>query len=264
MFTVASYPMANTGMPRKSVSNGRAQINPLRILDISNESSFRESALAYLSSLEFKVDSVSTGCAGLQRANQNTWHAILLSDQVSDMHWLDVLKKLRSFTRVPIVVIASAPEHSSGIESFNLGADEYVSLTVAHDKLMARLRALIRRAGWAVHENPIPVVNEVVVGALRLGLGTYTAFFGDTVLDLTRTEFEVLLTLARSAGKACTRDELVESSKGGVWQVFDRGIDMHISALRRALGDESKEPRFIKTVRGVGYRLEISELGPAK
>lgn len=264
MITVVPYLMGNTGMPRKSPSSRNAQVNPLKVLDISNDSLFQERTLACLRSLEFEVDSVPTGCAGLQRANQNTWHAILLSDQVSDMHWMDVLKKLRSFTRVPIVVIASAPDHSCCIGSFNLGADEYVPQSIAQDKLVARLRALIRRAGWAVHENPTPVVNEVVVGALRLRLGTYTAFLGDTVLSLTRTEFEVLLTLARSAGKACTREELVESSKGGVWQVFDRGIDMHISALRRALGDESREPRFIKTVRGVGYCLQIPELAPAK
>lgn len=264
MFTVAPYLMGNTGMPRKHLPSGKTQPHLLRILDISNESSFQERTLAYLSSLEFELDTVSTGCAGLQRANQNTWHAILLSDQVSDMHWHCVLKKLRSFSRVPVVIIASAPDHANCVASFNLGADEYVPESVPQDKLVARLRALIRRAGWAVHENPIPVVNEVVVGALRLRLGNYTASLGDTVLNLTRTEFEVLLTLARSAGQACTRDELVESSKGGVWQVFDRGIDMHISSLRRALGDESREPRFIKTVRGVGYRLEIPEMAPAK
>jgi len=172
--------------------------------------------------------------------------------------------KFRSFSGAPIVVITSVPDHASCVASFNLGADEYVPESVPQDKLVARLRALIRRAGWAVEEKPIPAVNEVVVGALRLRLGTYIASLGDTVLNLTRTEFEVLLTLARLPGKACTPDELVGCSQGGAWQVFDRGIDMHISALKRALGEESKEPRFIKTVRGVGSRLEMRELAHAK
>lgn len=246
-------------MARKPDSNEKSKVHPLRILDISPDSSFTLQISEYLSQLGFMVEGVPSGCVALQRAGQNTWQAILLSDEVRDMHWADLLKKLRSFSKVPVAILTSVPEQATRIACFNLGADDYITKPISHEELVARLRALIRRAGWAVHESPVPVMNEVVVGSLRLRLGTYTAFFGEAALDLTRTEFEVLLTLARSAGKACSRDELVESSKGGVWQVFDRGIDMHISALRRALGDESKEPRYIKTVRGVGYRLEISE-----
>jgi DNA-binding response OmpR family regulator len=246
-------------MPRKSVSSTDSSEKILRILLVASDTQFVNLTSNYLEQLGFQVESVTSGCAGLQRANNNTWHAVILDEGLADMLWLEVIRRLRSFTNIPLIVASGAETEVSRIAGLNMGADDYFAKHISSVELVARIRAVLRRAGWAVHERPIPVVSEVVVGELRLRLGTYTAYLGECALNLTRTEFDVLLTLARSAGKVCTREKLVESSKGGVWQVFDRGIDMHISSLRRALGDESKEPRYIRTVRGVGYVLTMTD-----
>jgi len=251
-------------MPRKSVSNFESSEVILRILLITNDVRYLELASAILNNQGFEVESVSSACAGIQRASQNVRHAVIVDEDIADIHWLELVRRMRSFTTIPILVACGAENEDNRVAGLNVGADDYFSKGIAQAQFVARLRAVIRRAGWAVHEAPVPVVKEVVVGALRLNLGTLTAFLGETPLDLTRTEFEVLLTLARSAGDVCTREQLVESSKGGVWQVFDRGIDMHISSIRRALGDESKEPRYIKTVRGMGYVLTIPEVLAAR
>lgn len=254
--------MAHIGylaMPRKSFPSVESLADELHILVIDSDKSYREQTSKYLSELGFRLEFTCSGCTGVQRASQPSWHAIILDVELKDIHWIDVLKKIRAFSRIPILVIARSWDETSCITSLNLGADDYLSKSNSHPELVARLRAVVRRAGWTSHESPVPVINEVVVGTLRLRPGTYTAFLGERPLNLTRTEFDVLLVLARSGGKVCTREELVESSKGGVWQVFDRAIDMHISALRRALGDESKEPRYIRTIRGVGYVLTIPD-----
>ena len=244
-------------MPRKFDSSVTQSADSLRILLITSDVSYKELACAHLAPLGFSVEAVLSGCAGIQRANQNPRHAILIDEDLRDIHWLDLLRKIRAFTTAPILVLSGAESDANRIAGLNQGADDYFSKEVVQAEFIARVRAAVRRAGWASHEAPVPVIKEVVVGTLRLRLSTFTAFLGEAPLNLTRTEFEVLLTLARSAGEVCTREQLVESSKGGVWQVFDRGIDMHISALRRALGDESKEPKYIKTVRGLGYVLTV-------
>jgi DNA-binding response OmpR family regulator len=246
-------------MARKSPPDVESPVDQLHILVIDNDKSLRAQTAKYLAEFGFKVDFTCSGCTGVQRASLPSWHAIILDVNLSDMHWIDVLRKIRSFSKIPIVLTASALDEASCIAALNSGADEYLPKNISQPELVARLRAVVRRAGWTAHESPVPVINEVVVGPLRLRLGSYTAFFGERALNLTRTEFDVLLVLARAGGKVCTREELVESSTGGVWQVFDRGIDMHISALRRALGDESREPRYIRTIRGVGYVLTMPD-----
>lgn len=246
-------------MPRKSLPNVESHTDELNILVIDNDKSHREQTSKYLSEFGFRVEFTCSGCAGVQRASQPSWHAIILAANLSDILWLDVLRKIRAVSRIPVLVISSLMDEASCITSLNLGADDYLSTSTSHPELVARLRAVVRRAGWTSHESPVPVMHEVVVGPLRLRLGSYTAFLGKRALNLTRTEFEILLILARAGGKVCTREELVELSKGGVWQVFDRAIDMHISALRRAMGDGSREPRYIRTIRGVGYALTIAD-----
>lgn len=250
------------GMPRKFVSSAEPATENIKVLLIDSSESFAALVSESLRQIEFTVEVVHSGCAGLENAKRHQWHLILLDVLLVDVDWVFALKKIRSFSHAPVVILADRHDASQCVIGLNLGADDYIQKNTCREEFLARLRALLRRAGWVSHETPTPVINEVVVGTLRLRLGSYTAVFGERVLDLTRTEFEVLLTLARNPGKVCTREKLVESTKGGVWQVFDRAIDMHISALRRILGDESREPRYIQTVRGVGYSLTIPDAAP--
>jgi DNA-binding response OmpR family regulator len=136
-----------------------------------------------------------------------------------------------------------------------LGADDYVPKTFSSRELLARLRAVLRRAGWVDETMPVVPLKEIVVGPLRVNPATHAVMLHDEALNLTPAEYGLLLALANAHGRVKTREQLIEEVADREWDVFDRAIDMHISTLRKKLGDAPKDPRFIKTVRGYGYQL---------
>jgi DNA-binding response OmpR family regulator len=144
------------------------------------------------------------------------------------------------------------------VVGLELGADDYLPKTFSSRELLARLRAVMRRSGWVVETAPAPPIKEIVLGPLRINAEAHTAVLGDDPLTLTPAEFGLLLSLAKANGRVKTREQLIEEVADREWDVFDRAIDMHISTLRKKLGDDPKQPQFIKTVRGYGYQLLAS------
>ena len=116
---------------------------------------------------------------------------------------------------------------------------------------------MLRRTGWIAETTPQAPIKELVIGALRINAETHDVVLGDQPVQLTPAEFGLLLSLAKAHGRVKTREQLIEEVADREWDVFDRAIDMHISTLRKKIGDDPKEPRFIKTVRGYGYQLVI-------
>jgi DNA-binding response OmpR family regulator len=141
------------------------------------------------------------------------------------------------------------------VVGLELGADDYLPKTFSSRELLARLRAVMRRSGWVAETTPQLPMKEIVVGPLRINPDAHTAVLGDEPLALTPAEFGLLLSLAKAHGRVKTREQLIEEVADREWDVFDRAIDMHISTLRRKLGDDPKNPQFIRTVRGYGYQL---------
>jgi DNA-binding response OmpR family regulator len=138
------------------------------------------------------------------------------------------------------------------IVGLEIGADDYLPKTFSTRELLARLRAVTRRSARPLAPDE---EREIVVGSLRLNLSARTAVLGDVPVVLTPVEFELLAALGRSSGRVKTREQLVAEVRSRDYDVFDRSIDVHIAALRRKLGDDAKEPRFIRTLRAVGYML---------
>jgi DNA-binding response OmpR family regulator len=136
------------------------------------------------------------------------------------------------------------------IVGLELGADDYLGKPFNPRELLARIRAVLRRT-----QPTAPDGEQLRVGALVLNLGARAARLGERSLPLTQFEFELLAVLARAAGRVLSRDYLMETLRGTEFDSFDRSIDVHVSRLRYKLGDDPKAPRFIKTVRGVGYVL---------
>jgi DNA-binding response OmpR family regulator len=210
----------------------------------------------YLAPLGYDVASEQTGPGGAARAVAEAWDAIILDLMLPGMDGFDVLRQIRRGSDVPVLMLTARGEEADRIVGLEIGADDYLPKTFSTRELLARLRAVMRRSRRATAVDASPEAErELVVGALRVDPNTRTVAVGDQPVPLTPVEFDLLASLARARGRVRTREQLLEEIRDRNYEVFDRSIDVHISALRRKLGDDPKSPRFIRTLRAAGYML---------
>jgi DNA-binding response OmpR family regulator len=152
-------------------------------------------------------------------------------------------------------MLTALGEESDRIAGLEIGADDYVPKTYSARELLARLRAVLRRSVHTALQKQEPAAAPFSIGELWLDPAARTAAIGDKPIALTSGEYDILLSLARAAGRVKSREQLLVEVADREFEVFDRSIDMHISTLRRKLGDDPRSPRFIQTIRGVGYLL---------
>jgi DNA-binding response OmpR family regulator len=208
----------------------------------------------YLGALGYEVEAAHTGPEGAERAVSEAWEAIILDLMLPGMDGFEVLKQIRRTSNVPVLMLTARGDEADRIVGLEVGADDYLPKTFSTRELLARLRAVTRRAARpAVPANESQA--EIVIGPLRVRPDSRTAVMDDKLLVLTPVEFELLLSLAKAKGRVKTRDRLLEEIRDREYEVFDRSIDVHISLLRKKLGDDAKSPRFIRTVRAAGYML---------
>jgi two-component system response regulator CpxR len=205
----------------------------------------------YLEPMGYAVSAVHTGPEGVEKATTESWHAVILDVMLPGLDGFEVLKQIRSRSDVPVLMLTARGDEADRIVGLEIGADDYLPKTFSTRELLARLRAVTRRASRKEGE----ASPEIVVGPLRVNPDSRTAVLGDQPLALTPVEFDLLASLAEARGRVKSREQLLEEIRDRNYDVYDRSIDVHISALRRKLGDDSKEPRFIKTVRAAGYML---------
>ncbi len=209
----------------------------------------------YLGPLGYDVSATHTGPEGVERAASEDWAAIILDVMLPGMDGFEVLKAIRKTSNVPVLMLTGRGEEADRIVGLEIGADDYLPKTFSTRELLARLRAVTRRTSARKVEDPDALLPEIVVGPLRLNPNTRTAALADQPLVLTPVEYDLLHALARAKGRVKTREALLEDVRDRHYDVFDRSIDVHISALRRKLGEDAKAPRFIRTVRAAGYIL---------
>lgn len=209
----------------------------------------------YLQPFCFSVECAHDGVTGLERALGSDFDAIILDIMLPGMDGIEVLKEIRKKSDVPILMLTALGEESDRIAGLELGADDYLPKTFSSRELLARLRAVLRRARSRSSAQQKDKTDEIVVGPLRVIPSSRVALLNDKPLQLTPVEYDILESLAKARGRVKTREQLLDEVAGRDYIVFDRSIDVHISALRKKLGDNPKEPRFIRTVRSVGYML---------
>ncbi len=207
----------------------------------------------YLEPLGYDVSLAHTGLDGLERALRDEFDAIILDVMLPGMDGFEVLKRLRAHSTVPVLMLTGRGEAPDRIAGLELGADDYLPKTFSPRELLARLRAVIRRSMVTAALSDKQVQPPVVVGELRIDPSARAVTFQEQPLTLTATEYDLLLALARAAGRVKTREQLLLEVADRDFESFDRSIDVHISSLRRKLGDEPKNPRFIVTIRSAGY-----------
>lgn len=208
----------------------------------------------YLEPLGFAVEFAHTGLEGLERSAEREWHAVLLDVMLPGMDGFEVLRALRKRSNVPVLMLTALGEEPDRIVGLEMGADDYLPKTFSTRELLARLRAVTRRARSPKPPGD-PADEDLFAGKLRLNEATHVATLGDAPLDLTPVEFALLAVLMRAKGRVKTRETLIMEVADRDFDAFDRSIDVHVSALRKKLGDDAKEPRFIRTIRAVGYML---------
>lgn len=213
----------------------------------------------YLEPLGYEVAVAHTGPDGLEKALHGDFHAIILDVMLPGMDGFEVLKRIREQSAIPVLMLTARGESADRIEGLELGADDYVPKTSPPRELVARLRSVLRRsmitAALARRVPPPPLV----IGGLTVDLERRTASFHDQPLSLTPTEFDLLASLARDCGRVKSREQLLLEVADRDFETFDRSIDVHISSLRRKLGEDPKKPQVILTVRSAGYMLQNPE-----
>ena len=207
----------------------------------------------YLEPLGYEVFLAHTGADGLDRALHGEFDAILLDVMLPGIDGFEVLKRLRTKSTVPVLMLTGRGEAPDRIAGLELGADDYVPKTFSPRELLARLRAVIRRSMVTAKLGNQAAAPPVSVGDLHIDPSARSAAFKGQPLTLTATEFDLLLAMARSCGRVKTRESLLLEVADRDFESFDRSIDVHISSLRKKLGDDPKNPRFIVTIRSAGY-----------
>jgi DNA-binding response OmpR family regulator len=167
----------------------------------------------------------------------------------------EVCREIRKSSHVPIIAVTARVEVADRVLGLELGADDYVTKPFSARELLARIHAVTRRAQGKAG----PAARELCVGRLRLDVASFSALLDGRPLLLTSYEFSLLRVLAENAGRVLSRERLLELAKGNADEAFDRSIDVRISRLRQKLGDDSRHPTLLKTVRGSGYVLAASE-----
>ena len=242
----------------------------MRVLVIDDDRELCDLIRDYLAPLGYEVVTVHEGPAGAERAaaEQTAFDAVILDVMLPGVDGFEVLRRIRRTSDVPVLMLTARGEETDRIVGLEMGADDYLPKTFSSRELLARLRAVTRR----VATRPAPPAAasarslssarppereepEIIVGPLRLNPGARSVILGDTPLKLTALEFNLLESLARARGRVRTREHLIETLGERMYDGLDRSIDVHIWSLRRKLGDDPKCPRFIRTVRAVGYML---------
>jgi len=225
-----------------------------RVLIIDDDFELCSLVSEYLEPEGFRVESVHDGETGLQRAQNGNYLLVILDVMLPGMSGFDVLRRLRATSRIPVLLLTARGEDVDRIVGLEIGADDYLPKPFNPRELVARIRAVLRRTSADPKGVGTPRPPEILrIGDIELDPATRTVKHGGEPVDLTSVEFNLLEVLLREAGRVVTREELVSAVLSRKFSPFDRSIDMHVSKVRKKLGDLNGEVEHIKTVRGVGY-----------
>jgi two-component system, OmpR family, response regulator len=205
----------------------------------------------YLGNHGVKVVVVGDGRRALEETLRVRFDVILLDLMLPGRSGLEVCREVRQRSDVPILILTARGEEADRVLGLEWGADDYITKPFSSRELLARVQAQVRRA----RGQSGPSSRLVKVGDLELDPGSLRATLAGRELPLTAHEFQLLRALAERAGQVLSRERLLELVQGSAEEAFDRSVDVHVSRLRAKLGDDPKRPRWLKTVRGVGYQL---------
>jgi two-component system, OmpR family, alkaline phosphatase synthesis response regulator PhoP len=221
-----------------------------QILVVDDEPRIAEICRDYLERAGFKVFTAETGTDALAAARMKQPDLVVLDLGLPKMDGLDVTRAIRKHSNVPIIMLTARVEERDKLTGLELGADDYLTKPFSPRELVARVRAVFRRAELGAQRGDVIRAADITLDVPRMH-----ARIGDRGVDLTATEFELLATLMRQPGRVFTRGQLLDAIRGAAVESFDRAVDAHIKNLRKKLEPDPRAPRYVLTVYGVGYKF---------
>ena len=222
-----------------------------KVLLADDDNDILVSLSSYLQESGFNVITASDGLDAVNKFHTDPPDIVLLDIMMPNMNGLDVLRQLRTISTTPIILLTARDEEADTVVGLELGADDYVTKPFSPRELVARIRAGIRRV-----QQPKTPEDIISFSDIHMDLNMRTVVCKGINLELTRTEFELLKVLMRNPLWVLSRSQLIEDALGYSFEGFERTIDAHIRNLRRKLEPDPKNPTYITTVFGVGYRLQ--------
>jgi two-component system, OmpR family, alkaline phosphatase synthesis response regulator PhoP len=220
------------------------------VLVVDDEPKIVQLARDYLDHAGFKVASASDGKEALASFRASAPDLIVLDLGLPLIDGLDVARAIRKTSNVPIVMLTGRGDEADRVAGLELGADDYVTKPFSPKELVARVRAVLRRAEVAATPADIVRAGDVTLDIPRMSVRVRMKD-----VELTPTEFQILATLARAPGRVFTRSQLLDAVHGIAFESYERAIDAHVKNIRRKLEPDPREPRYLLTVHGVGYRF---------
>ncbi len=223
-----------------------------RILLVEDEKAIRDAVGAYLEREGYWVTPAADGEIALTEFDKHRFDVVVLDLMLPRISGEEVCRSIRDTSDVPIIMLTAKGETEDRIAGLELGADDYLVKPFSPRELVARVRALLRRS----RADEEPQRDRLDFGNLVIDVTGHKAFLAGDEIDLTASEFKLLVTLARYPGRVYTRMELVEKVLGYDFEGYERTIDSHVKNLRAKIQDDPRDPTYIWTVHGVGYRFE--------
>ncbi len=230
---------------------------PLRVLVVDDEVALAGVIASYLVREGFDVSLAHTGPDAVSMAREVVPDLIVLDVMLPGYDGVEACRLIRQFTDAYIIMLTARDDEVDKILGLSMGADDYIVKPFSPRELIARIRAMLRRP----RSVPSPegtgdtAAATLVVGGLTVDLEARTVAVDGTPVEVTRTEFDILAAMAERPRAAFTRRQIIEAVWGGDWYGDEHVVDVHVGHLRRKMGDDAAEPRFVRTVRGVGYGM---------
>jgi DNA-binding response OmpR family regulator len=222
---------------------------PSRVLVIDDDARLFELLASYLEENGIRAVHALDGRRGLEELARGAFEAVLLDVMMPGMDGLEVLRKIRAHGRVPVIMLTAKGDETDRVVGLELGADDYLGKPFSPRELLARLRAVLRRA------QPAALEERLAAGSVVVDVGSRSVQVDGRTVELTGLELDLLVALLRRAGRVVPRAALLEEAGRTDVTVSERTVDVHISNLRRKIGDRERKPALIRAVRGVGYVL---------
>jgi DNA-binding response OmpR family regulator len=226
---------------------------PQTVLVVDDEPRIATIAADYLRHAGYAVLTAGDGAEALALARAKRPDLVVLDLGLPRLGGLEVARTLRAETAVPIVMLTARVEESDRLLGLELGADDYITKPFSPRELVARVKAVLRRTEKGATTDGLMRLGDLTLDTARL-----TVTRGEAGIDLTPTEFQLLATLARRPGRVFTRAQLLDAVRGDAGESFDRAIDAHVKNVRRKIEPDTRNPRYILTVYGVGYKAAES------